>query len=95
MLKLAGFINCILELNIQMHRGCWDEVVFGWNTGLRMRIEKVQPSFGIVLVWERVSNLKICCTMSVFWSGYMLDFSYDKIEQELLFSFLTEAITGN
>ena len=26
MVKIAGFIRCILQLKIEMYTGCWDEV---------------------------------------------------------------------
>ena len=58
MVKLAGFIKCILQLKIEMYTGCWDEVTLGWNAGLRIRTEKLCQSFGIVLVWDRAAILK-------------------------------------
>jgi len=58
MVKLACFIKCILQLKIEMYTGCWDEVAFSWNAGLRIRIEKLCQSFGIILVWDRAAILK-------------------------------------
>ena len=72
MVKLAGFIKCILQLKIEMYTGCWDEVTLGWNAGLRIRTEKLCQSFGIVLVWDRAAILKF--------AALCLFFSYDKIE---------------
>ena len=72
MVKLAGFIKCILQIKIEMYTGCWDEVAFSWNVGLRIRTEKLWQSFGIVLVWDRAAILKFV--------ALCLFFSYDKIE---------------
>ena len=66
MVKIAGFIRCILQLKIEMYTGCWDEVTFGWNAGLRIRTEKLCQSFGIVLVWDRATILKFAALCLFF-----------------------------
>ena len=40
MVKIAGFIRCILQLKIEMYTGCWDEVTFGFGALVREALDK-------------------------------------------------------
>jgi len=42
--KLAGYINCILELKVLMQTGYSDKVSFDWNTDWRITTEKCRST---------------------------------------------------
>jgi len=66
MVKFAGFIKSILQIKIEMYTGCWDEVAFSWNAGLRIKTKKLWQSFGIVLVWDKATILKFAALCLFF-----------------------------